>query len=126
MNSLGWRAGLATMAVVAAFAAITALALDQAFREATRTAWTERLQAQLFLLMGASELAAPDRVTLPASLPEVRLEAPDSGLYARILNAREETLWRSPSAVGRDLPAPRSGGVRLMLAPSFHPWRTPA
>lgn len=123
MNSLRWRAGMATMLVVAVFAAVTALALDQAFRDATRTAWAERLQAQLLLLMGATELEHPGRPELPANLPEPRLDAPDSGLYARILDARGQTLWSSPSSLGRRLPAPVPGDglrtVSIQGAPHF-------
>lgn len=116
MNSLRLRAGIATMAVVAVFAGATALALDQAFRDATRTAWAERLRAQLFLLMGATEVTGDGRPELPANLPEVRLEAPDSGLYARILGDRGTVLWRSPSTLGRDLPKPRPGtGLRAVV-----------
>ncbi|MBA1145554.1 histidine kinase [Ectothiorhodospiraceae bacterium WFHF3C12] len=115
MNSLRWRAGLATMTVVAVFAAATAVALDQAFRDATRTAWAERLRAQVFLLMGATEVAPDGQPRLPDVLPEVRLEGTDSGLFARILDGRGETLWRSPSALGYELPAPAPGsGLRTV------------
>lgn len=115
MNSLRLRAGIATMAVVAVFAGATALALDQAFRDATRTAWAERLQAQIFLLMGAAEVLPPGQLHMPSSLPEVRLEAPDSGLYARILGDDGRVLWRSPSTLGRSLPPPLPGaGLRAV------------
>lgn len=109
MTSLAGRAALAATLVLASFVALTALALERAFRESAEAARAERLQAQLFLLLGAAELDPHGTPSLPERLPEPRLEQPDSGLYARIVDAAGQTLWRSPSSVGRSLPVPAPG-----------------
>jgi len=123
MKSLKARAGLATTLVVGLFVVVTAVGLDQAFRESAWTARAERLRGQLYLLMGAAEVDDRGGLTMPASLPEPRLESPDSGLYARVTGAGGRTLWQSPSALGRSLPAPDPGSglhpVRIDGAPHF-------
>ncbi|MCG5499342.1 ATP-binding protein [Ectothiorhodospira lacustris] len=100
MNSLTLRVSLIAALVVAVFAVVTALALDRAFRDSAVYAVEERLQAQLFLLMGAAEVDPAGRVSLPERLPESRLMLPDSGLHARVGDDLGRTLWRSPSALG--------------------------
>lgn len=113
MNSLKARAGLATMAVVALFAVLTAGALERAFHDSAEAARAERLNAQLFLLMGAVEISAAGEIRLPERLPEPRLEAPDSGLYARVISPLGQSSWVSPSALGRGLPGAQPGaGLR--------------
>ncbi|MCG5513118.1 ATP-binding protein [Ectothiorhodospira shaposhnikovii] len=100
MNSLTLRVGLIAALVVAVFAVMTALALERAFRDSAVYAVEQRLQAQLFLLMGVAEVDPAGRVSLPERLPESRLMLPDSGLHARISDEAGNTLWRSPSALG--------------------------
>jgi two-component system sensor histidine kinase PhoQ len=113
MNSLAARVGLAGALVVAIFASLTAFGLERAFRESAEAAVAERLQAQLYLLMGATEVEENGQPRLPEGLPEPRLELPGSGLYAEILDSEGQRLWRSPSALGRRLPAwPEEGLAR--------------
>lgn len=100
MNSLTLRVGLIAALVVAVFAGLTALALERAFRDSATHAVEERLQAQLFLLMGAVEVNANGDISVPERLPEARLTLPESGLHARITDAWGHILWRSPSALG--------------------------
>ena len=102
MISLKARVGLAAALVLIGFVVLTAVTLDQAFRDSARAAVRERLFAQLYLLMADTELTATGMPRLER-LSEARLGLPDSGLYAAILGAEGE-LWRSPSAIGRSLP----------------------
>lgn len=109
MNSLSARTTLVTLLVLTFFAALTALGLERAFRDSAEAARAERLQAQLFLLMGVAEVDAGGALTLPPRLPEARLMQPDSGLYARITIKDNATPWLSPSAIGRTLPEIAAG-----------------
>jgi two-component system sensor histidine kinase PhoQ len=111
MNSLAARIGVAAALVIAIFATLTALGLERAFRESAEAAAFERLQAQLYLLMGATEVEASGAPRLPSRLPEPRLELPGSGLYAEILDADGTRLWRSPSALGRRIPPALTEGI---------------
>lgn len=101
------RVTLVVMVVTLFFAMLTALVLEQAFRDNVEAAAQTRLEAQILLLMGAADVAGPREVTLPTVLPEARLQLPGSGLYARVLSvggvAPPQVLWRSPSAIGVDL-----------------------
>jgi len=116
MNSLSLRVGLIAALVVAVFAVLTALALERAFRDSAAQALDERLHAQLYLLMGVTEVDGDGRVTLPERLPEARLMLPGSGLVGEIRAASGEPLWTSPSALG-DAPDSKAlpFAVRLMV-----------
>lgn len=82
---------------------LTGFSLDRGFRQSARGALEDRLEAHLYGLMGLVEVSADGTVRLPDNLAEPRLAAGDSGLYAAIWDARGEPLWRSPSALGREL-----------------------
>jgi two-component system sensor histidine kinase PhoQ len=86
------------LAVLAAFVLMTGLALDQAFRDSVRAVREERLLAQAYLLMASAE-GAGDTLILPEYLSEPRFGLPDSGLYAAVLDAAGQPVWRSRSAV---------------------------
>jgi two-component system sensor histidine kinase PhoQ len=120
MNSLAARVGWSAAVVLAVFVALTALALERAFTDSARAAMRERLLAQVYLLMAATEVAAGGTPRLPAALNEPRLNLPDSGLYARIDAADGTPLWHSPSALAVTLPAVDGSGReqfgRLALA----------
>jgi two-component system, OmpR family, sensor histidine kinase PhoQ len=100
MSSLSLRVGLIAAVVVAVFAVLTALALERAFRDSATQAMQERLQAQLYLIMGVTEVDEAGRVSLPERLPESRLMLPGSGLVGEIHAPDGESLWTSPSALG--------------------------
>ncbi len=113
MHSLTARLLLAASAVLIAFLGLTGLALDQAFRDSALNAVRDRLQAQVYMLLGAAEVDDEQNLTLPRALPEVRLLIPDSGLFALVQDNRGRTVWRSESMLGvrlQTLPdAPRPG-----------------
>lgn len=106
MTSLSARVSLSAALVLGAFVAITALALEHAFEDSARSAMRERLFAQLYLVMAATEVDRDGIPKLPERLGEPRLNLPGSGLYARIGTAEGRLLWQSPSAVGLKLPVP--------------------
>ncbi|WP_026340633.1 ATP-binding protein [Thioalkalivibrio sp. ALJT] len=97
------RLAAVTAVTVLIFSFLTAWMLEAAFRDNAADAVETRLEAQVLLLMGLAEVIGPADVRVPEMLPESRLQLPVSGLYARILGADGQTLWRSPSAVGVSL-----------------------
>ncbi|NEV61182.1 ATP-binding protein [Thiorhodococcus minor] len=110
MRSLRARVLLSAAAVLTLFVLLTALALERAVREAVIAAREERLQAQIFLLMAVGE-EGQGGLVFPNALAEPRLTLPSSGLYAEVLSALGDPVWRSPSALGLETPTP------LPLAP---------
>jgi len=90
--------------VLVAFLGLTGLTLDQAFRDSALAAVQSRLQGQVYLLLGAADLDAFNRLTLPQTLAEARFSTPDSGLYADVMDHEGNLIWRSPSLLGQALP----------------------
>lgn len=103
--SLSRRMVLSVSLVLAVFIVITALALEQAFRESARAAMHDKLLAQVYLLIAAAEVDAGGKVHMPRTLAEARFDVPGSGLYAEISNARGRVVWRSSSALGQVFPS---------------------
>ena len=89
---------------MAAFLGLTGLTLDRAFRDSAVAAVQDRLQAQVYMLLGAVEVGALNRLTLPPALPEARFSIPDSGLYADVMDSQGTIVWHSPSLLGLALP----------------------
>ncbi|HQC72866.1 MAG TPA: hypothetical protein PLE42_09130 [Candidatus Competibacteraceae bacterium] len=104
MRSLSGRLLTAASVVLAAFLGLTGLSLDQAFRDSLQAAVQDRLQAQVYMLLGAAELDGLSRLTLPQALPEARFSTPDSGLYADVMDGQGALIWHSPSLLGLALP----------------------
>ena len=87
--------------VLLIFIALTALILDQAFKQSLNTELNDRLQTQIYLLLGAAEFEQPG-LALPKQLDAPRFNQIDSGLFAVITNQSGEEVWRSQSAQGYD------------------------
>lgn len=104
MRSLRSRLLVAASVVLVAFLGLTGLTLDSAFRDSALTAVQSRLQAQVYMLLGAANLDAFNRLTFPQALPEARFSMPDSGLYADVMDSEGNLVWRSPSLLGMALP----------------------
>jgi len=104
MRSLSGRLLIGASVVLAAFLGLTGLSLDRAFRDSALAAVQDRLQAQVYMLLGAVNLDAFNRLTLPQSLPEARFSTPDSGLYADLMDSQGKLVWHSPSLLGLALP----------------------
>ncbi|TVQ87598.1 MAG: GHKL domain-containing protein [Chromatiaceae bacterium] len=94
-----WAAAL----LLLVFVVLTGLALEQAIRDSAQSARQARLLGQVYLLLAAAD-SENGRLQLPAVLDEPRFGLPGSGLYAQITDAAGQTVWRSPSAVGLEIP----------------------
>jgi two-component system sensor histidine kinase PhoQ len=107
--SLQTRSLAAAGAILAAFLALTFLALDRAFVQATESGLRDRLQGYLYAYLAGSDTTRSGALIPPAVGPDPRFDEPAaSGLYAGILGERilgsRDGSWRSPSALGRELP----------------------
>ena len=105
-KSLSFRLLATEGLVLAAFFALVAVVLEQSFRESAEEALKERLQVQIFSLLSTAELKNTGDLTLPSNLPESRFVNPGSGLYAFIQQPNKKVVWRSPSSIGLEVPAP--------------------
>jgi two-component system sensor histidine kinase PhoQ len=115
MWSLSKRLTLAAVLVLAGVLSLTGWVLDRAFRQAAVTAVEERLQAQVYALLAAADLDSGERLVLPEMLPDARYSTPGSGLYAQVVDAGGQTVWRSRSMLGREMGFPMSGVPGEML-----------
>lgn len=113
MLSLHARLLIAASLVLLAFLSITGLTLDRAFRESALVAVQDRLQAQVYMLLGAANLAPSQALALPGTIPEARFSTPGSGLYATVVDGNGRLIWRSPSLLGRTIrfPTPPDPGA---------------
>jgi len=107
--SLQARSLAAAGCVLAGFLALTFFALDRAFYDAAESGLRERLQGYLYAYLAGSDMARSGALIPPEVGPDPRFDQPSpSGLYAGIVGARilgaKDQIWRSPSALGRDLP----------------------
>lgn len=103
MASIHGRLLLVASLVIAAFLGLGAIALDQAFRESIDSAMRERLLQQVYALLGAATEDDEGRMRLPKDLPNPRLSAPDSGLYATVVGEEGSYRWLSRSLIGREI-----------------------
>ena len=104
MRSLNARVTLGAALVLAVFVALSAFALERAFRDSARSARQERLLAQVYLLMAAAEVDPQGKLILASGPSEPRLDQPGSGLYAAIVDGAGEVIWRSRSSLSVDTP----------------------
>ena len=104
MRSLTARVAVGAGLVAAVFIALSAFALERAFRDSARSSRQERLLAQVYLLMAAAEVDAEGHLTLGSGPLDPKFEMPDSGLYAVISDGKGQEVWRSRSAVSVELP----------------------
>jgi len=103
MQSLHGRLLLVASLVLASFLGLGLLALDQAFRESAEKALRDRLQEQVYALLGAANEDESGRMRLPDNLPNPSFSTPDSGLYAQATGEKGAYGWRSFSLIGRNL-----------------------
>lgn len=120
--SLQSRSLAAAGLALAAFLGLTFFALDRAFYEAAESGLRERLQAYLYFYLGGSDTTRAGALLPPEVGPDPRFDQPSaSGLYAGIVGENilgaKDGVWRSASAVGRELPFGQElppGDVRFM------------
>ncbi len=99
LYSLRRRMLVSASLVLILFITITALILDQAFKRSLQTDLQDRLQTQLYLVLGAAEFEGEELI-LPEALNFPKLNQLDSGSIAIIINDQGEEVWRSGSAQG--------------------------
>ena len=113
MRSFTTRLLTAASVVLIAFLGLTGLVLDRAFRDSALVAVQDRLQAQIYILLGAANVDAQRSLALPKALAEARYSNPGSGLYALVVDKDDQRIWRSDSLLGMKLeplpPAPATG-----------------
>jgi two-component system sensor histidine kinase PhoQ len=111
VTSIRARLVLGATLVLVAFLAAAGYAVQRAHREGVEAAHFARLQSTTYLLLAGAELNPQGELVMPVSFPEPRLSLPSSGLYARILNTRLGTEWRSASVTGLDPPFQQGADV---------------
>jgi two-component system, OmpR family, sensor histidine kinase PhoQ len=104
--SLSRRLALIAACVLAAFLGLVGSVLDRAYRVSLENGVREKLQVQVYLLLGAAELDDQGHLVMPEVLAEPRLSSPASGLYASIAAGSGATLWQSLSSTGHRIPYP--------------------
>jgi two-component system sensor histidine kinase PhoQ len=116
------RSLLAAGLALAAFLGLTGVALDRAIYETLRSALRDRLQSYVYGYLAASDVARSRRWLPPEVGPDERFDRPGGSLYAGVVGPVETDglrleLWRSPSALGKELPfetALEPGQVRFV------------
>ena len=106
--SLQARSLLAAGVALAAFLGFTGFALDEAIYQTLRSALHDRLQSYAYSYIANSDVGRSKR-WLPPEIGPGPFDRPGTGLYAGVLgpvdvDGAKSDHWRSPSAVGRDLP----------------------
>ncbi|MGS2717200.1 ATP-binding protein [Eionea flava] len=96
-RSLLQRFFIASLLILPLFIVLSGTLLLNAFHHSQLNAEEEKLQAQLYLLLGVAEVEN-DGPQLPQALTEPRLNQQSSGLYAFITDSKNTLLWRSASS----------------------------
>lgn len=104
VRSLNTRLLLAVTLSLIVSLSVAGWVLDRAFHETALELVYDRLQAQVYMLLGAADLDGGARLQLPDALPDPRLSTPASGLYAQILGSEGEPVWTSRSLLNLDVP----------------------
>ena len=101
--SLRKRLLIAATFTLIAFLGLAGIALDRAFQTSAKVTEKNLLKTQVNALLTALEIDDLGNLIIPDRLPEPRLAAANSGMYAAIVNGRGETVWRSKSSLGVNL-----------------------
>ncbi|HSW13199.1 MAG TPA: ATP-binding protein [Solimonas sp.] len=109
-TSLRGRLLTASALVLTAFVALTAYALDQAFRSSLLQAEEEKLQGLVYALLGSAAPREDGELSIALdAVPDPRLRQPLSGLDAALFNEKGEAVWSSAAFL--DLPQPALADV---------------
>jgi two-component system sensor histidine kinase PhoQ len=112
MSSLSARLLISVSVLLVIFFGVTIVVLDTAFRSAGEQAQADILDGHLMAILAAAEATEDGGLELPPDLQEPRFGTIGSGLYAELREHEGDSVWRSRSALGIELPtgaAPRSG-----------------
>ncbi len=103
--TLSRRLLLAASIILFVFLGLTGVVLDRAYKHSAEQAVHERLRGQVFIMLAAANFDEQQkRLQVDEPLPDPRLSSPQSGLYAGIYSSQGSLIWKSPSALGLDLP----------------------
>jgi len=98
MNSISVRLLLAAAILMTAFIGATTLAISHAVDQRARQALEERMQGQIYALLGVTEIDDNGNIDIhEADLPNGLMRQPASGTYAEVRDTAEQQVWRSPS-----------------------------
>ena len=114
--SLRGRLLTASIIVVAFFIILTGIALDRAFGRSVIALNQERLQARIYMLIGAAEMDNISTLKMPTTLPESELSNPGSGAYAAISSIDAGLLWQSESSLAMNITYPDAGTPGVPVA----------
>ena len=89
------------------FMVLLGFILDRAFSESALRSVVDRLQTEIYMLLGATDIRADGQFTISTPLPEPRLEMTESDLFARVFDENGVALWRSPSSFRQPAIAPK-------------------
>jgi two-component system, OmpR family, sensor histidine kinase PhoQ len=113
--SLRARLLLAASLVLLVFIALCGAGLEKAFRDSALAAQEQRMQGLVYALLGAAEQEENGQLGMRGdTLPEPRLEQPQSGLEAALFDEAGALLWRSPGAADR---------LPLIVGPEIGAWQ---
>lgn len=104
MSSLSARLLISVSLLLLVFFGTTIVILDTAFRKAGEQAQEDILDGHLIALLGAAEPTNDGVLGMPPDLYEPRFGTIGSGLYGEIRDARGDSIWRSRSALGLEIP----------------------
>ncbi len=111
MNSITIRLLLAATLLMAMFIGITTLAIQHMVDQRARSALQERMQGQIYALLGVTEIDESGHIGIHASdLPNELMRQPASGTYAEVRDTEENQVWRSPSLAG-SIPNSTDGAI---------------
>lgn len=101
MNSLQTRVLLSEAVSLSVFLVVLALILDQAVVRIARDGVEARLETQIYMLLGATNLDVDGEFRVAEPLPEPVFRQPGSSSFARVYGSGGEVIWASESSVGR-------------------------
>jgi len=113
LHSLQGRLLIASVVILPLVLLLAGLALSRAYEYSQENELQQRLQLQVYLLLGSIDLKE-EHIQFPERLTEPRYDRPHSGLYAAIHDQSGQLLWRSLSSitlVNREIE--RSGNITL-------------
>lgn len=103
--SLSVRLLIAVSLVLTAFLGLSALSLNNAFKNSAQTSQQQRLHNYVMTILTAAELTHTGELLMPERLLEQKFSIANSGLYAQIISG-QDVVWQSPSSVGLLLTLP--------------------
>jgi len=111
MNSISVRLLLAAALVMSVFIGLTTLAIQHTVDQRAETASFERLQGQIYALLGSTDIGTTGAISVDnADMPNPRMRQPMSGHYAEVRDENMAQVWRSPSLTS-ELPSSGEGAI---------------